>query len=90
MPFIQQFETFRILFSNTNVNKSLRIETLMVAPHWQDFSCGQVLWPFLFWEAEAEEATRPPSESRSFEFVLFTKLFGHFSYVFGQTDLILF
>ena len=33
---------------------------------------------------------RPPSESRAFELVLFPKLFGHFSYVLGQTDLILF
>ena len=61
-----------------------------MAACWQYFSRGQVLWPFLFWEPEAEGAMRPPSESRAFQLVLFPKLFGHFSYVLGQTGLILF
>lgn len=90
MPFTPHFETLGFYSLIQRVNESLRIETQRMAACWQYFGRGQVLWPFLFWEAEAEGAMRPSSESRAFELVLCPKLFGHFSYVLGQTDLILF
>lgn len=90
MPFTLHFGTLGFYSVIQRVKESLRIETLRMAACWQYFSRGQVLWPFLFWEPEAEGAMRPPRESRAFQLVLFPKLFGHFSYVLGQTGLILF
>lgn len=83
--FPQQSETWSLI---QNVNRSLRMATLIPAAPWWCLSSGQVLRPLLFWELEAEGATRIPSESRSLEFVLLTELFGRCSNILGQTDLI--